>query len=90
MHGTFEKGEKLGTVSCVCFGTYKNLGEVRASWCQGRDRAWYLPTAPAMGRELHTTGTDYRDNLINNGFNTQAKGGAGTAAERNSLTSSSS
>lgn len=54
----------------------------------GRGSAWFLPTVPARGMELHTSGTHYRDNLLNDGFNTQAKGGAGTAAERNSLTPS--
>lgn len=73
---------------CVCFGTHESLEEVTTSWRQGRERAWYLATVPAMGGELDTSGTDHRDNLISSGCSTRAKGDAGTAAEWNPLTPS--
>lgn len=64
---------KLGTVSCVCLGPHESLGEVTAPWWQGRRSAWYLPTVLARGRELDTSGTNYRDNLLSNGFNTRLR-----------------
>lgn len=83
---------KLEAAASICFRTAESQGEARASWCRGGGPggvAQCLTTLTALGRELNTQwGQDFRDNLLDNGFNTWAKGDRGAAGERDSLTSS--